>query len=102
MYYVISQSTDLRCPRTVVKKFPSLASARREARIGSGEFTCRDPEAARNWHHTYKKIWELKGRVNRKDKIFSDRGTSCYPRCDADNLASYIQRHGHEVDLGKA
>ena len=99
MYYVISQSTDLRCPLTKIRKFTSLNAAVRFAGMGNGEYTYKNPEAARNWHHTFNEIWELKGRINRKDPIFQDRGTSCYPRNDDDNLASYIQKHGFEVQV---
>ncbi|MBD5641851.1 MAG: hypothetical protein HDQ91_05485 [Desulfovibrio sp.] len=84
---------------TKVRKFSSLNAAMRFARIGSGNYTYKDPEAARNWHHTFNSVWELKGRINRRDPIFSDRGTSCYPRNDADNLAAYIQRNGEEIPL---
>lgn len=98
MYYVISQSTDLRSPNTVVKNFTSIIAAKKYAKLGNGEYTYSDPEAARNWHHTFKEVYHLKGRINKKDPIFNDRGTTCYPRCYADNLAYYIEKYGEKID----
>ena len=52
MYYVISKSTDLRCPNAEVKKFINLRSAERYASIGNGDFTYKNPREAKNYHHT--------------------------------------------------
>lgn len=101
MYYGIEQSTDLRNPQTVVKKFTSrkAAIAWKDAPGKSGRSTFADPEGARNWHHTFRQVYEIHGRIDRKHPAFKDRGTSTYPRCDADNLASYIAAHGEAVKL---
>lgn len=100
MYYGIEQSTDLRRPNTVVKKFVSRSAALRwrDEPGMSGRSTYGDPEGARNWHHTYRRVYELQGRLDRKHEVFRDRGTSTYPRSDADNLASYLYRFGQEVE----
>lgn len=99
MYYGIEQSTDLRCPNTVVKKFTSrkAAIAWKDAPGKSGRTTYGDPEGARNWHHTFRHVYELRGRVDRKSSVFKDRGTSTYPRNDADNMATYLYIAGNEV-----
>lgn len=47
MYYVISQSTDLRSPNTVVKKFTSIIAAKKWAKIDNGKYTYSDPEAVK-------------------------------------------------------
>lgn len=98
MYYGISQSTDLNHPHTVVKKFTSLRAAHAWAKIGNGDYTYKDPEVAKNWHVTLKEVWEIHGRINKKDPIFQKRGTPCYPRSDAYNLADYIMTYGWKVD----
>jgi len=99
MYYGIEQSTDLRCPNTVVKKFVSRFAALRwrDEPGKSGRLTYADPDGARNWHHTFRQVYEIHGRIDKKHPAFKNRGTSTYPRCDADNLASYIMAHGQEV-----
>jgi len=100
MFYGVEQSTDLRNPQTVVKKFRSKSQALRwRGEPGkSGRSTFADPEGARNWHHTFRRVYELVGKVDRKHPVFKDRGTSTYPRCDADNLASYLYLFGEEVN----
>lgn len=61
MYYVISKSTDLRCPNTEVKKFTNL----RNEELSS---------------HIYKHIYQLTGRINKKDKI--SKNTPIYTHLD--------------------
>lgn len=51
----------------------------------------------RNYHRTFKEVYELCGRVDKKHPIFKDRGSRDYPRSSSDNLASYIYKYGHEV-----
>ncbi len=97
MFYGIEQSTDLRDPRTVVKKFASESALRRWIGNGGGELTYADPELARNWNRTFRDGYELNGRVDRKNMIFSAIGTRDYPRCAADNLAAYIHNFGTQV-----
>lgn len=99
MFYGIEQSTDLRCPRTVVKKFASESALKLWLNGGGGEFTYADPESARNWHRTFREGYELNGRIYRKHKVFSDVGTRDYPRCAADNLAAYIHKFGTRVKM---
>lgn len=96
MYYGIEQSTDMRDKRTVIKKFSSKASLIKWMK-NSGGFTYDDPESARNYHHTFREGYELKGRVDKKDKIFMDRGSPTYPRSDNDNLANYLYVYGVEI-----
>lgn len=97
MFYGIEQSTDLRARRTVVKKFSSESALRRWIGNGGGEFTYTDPDMARNWNRTFRDGYELNGRVDRKNMIFSAIGTRDYPRCAADNLAAYIHNFGTQV-----
>ena len=97
MFYGIEQSTDLRDRRTAVKKFASESALRRWIGNGGGELTYSDQESARNWHHTFREGYELKGRVDKKNRIFSDVGTRDYPRSAADNLATYIHKLGTQV-----
>lgn len=65
MYYGISQSTDMRNQKTVVKKFTSLRAAHTWAKIGNGEYTYKYPDAAKNWHHTFKDVKHtyIKGKI---------------------------------------
>ena len=97
MLYGIEQSTDMRCPRTVVKKFTS-ENALRKWIAGGGGFTYADPEGARNHHRSFRSGHELSGRIDKNDKIFKSYGTRDYPKNDTDNLAFYIQKHGRELD----
>lgn len=97
MYYGIEQSTDMRDPRTVVKKFRSITALKKWMKH-SGHFTYDDPDAARNHHHTFRYGYELLGRVDKSDEIFKSRGTPSYPRNDTDNLAWYVEKYGYEVE----
>ena len=97
MFYVICQSTDMRCPMTRIKKFTSLRAAKKYAEIGNGKYTYDNPEEAMNWHHTFNSVCELKGRINKKDSIFKDKGSSFYPRYYEDNLAYYIREYGYKI-----
>jgi hypothetical protein len=92
MFYGVEQSTDLRDRRTMVKRFASESAPRRRIGNGGGEFTYADPELARNWHRAFSEGYELNGRIDRKNGIFSEVGTRDYPRCATDNLAAYIHR----------
>lgn len=96
MYYGVEQSTDMRDKRTVIKKFTSKVALLKWMK-NSGGFTYDDPESARNYHHTFREGYELNGRINKKDKIFNDRGTTTYPRNADDNLANYLYVHGLEI-----
>lgn len=97
MYYGVEQSTDMRDKRTVIKKFSSKVSLIKWMR-NSGGYTYDDPEAARNYHHTFREGYELKGRVDKKDKIFNEHGSPTYPRNYNDNLAHYLYEYGLEVE----
>ena len=97
MYYGISQSTDLRSPNTEVKKFTSKKAALSWQAIGNGAYTYGDPRGARNYHHTFNRVYELCGRIDKKHPIFKDCGSRDYPRNNLDNLAYYIYKYGHEV-----
>jgi hypothetical protein len=97
MFYGIEQSTDQRCPRTAVKKFSNVSALKRWL-AGGGGYTHQDPDAARNHHRSFRCGYELAGRIDRKDRVFSNRGTRDYPRNDADNLATYIYVNGARID----
>lgn len=96
MLYGIEQSTDMRCPRTVVKKFTSR-KALAYWLMGGGGYTYADPDSARNWHHSFRSGFELSGRIDKSNKIFKDSGTPTYPRNATDNLATYIQTFGKSI-----
>ena len=97
MFYGIEQSTDQRCPRTVVKKFTSLPGLKRWM-SGGGGYTYADPDGAKNHHRSFRYGYELAGRIDRHDHVFLNVGTRDYPRNDADNMASYIIRNGTQID----
>jgi hypothetical protein len=96
MFYGVEQSTDKRCPNTVIKKFTSIRSLKKWMEF-SGRFTHENPEFAMNWHHTYRMGYYLNGRINKKDKIFSDKGSRTYPRSLNDNIDMYLYVYGVEV-----
>ncbi len=96
MFYGVEQSTDMRCPRTVIKKFRG-EKALLKWMENSGGFTYGDPTGARNYHHTFRYGYELHGRINKKDPIFLDRGTLTYPQNDSDNMARYLMHNGCEI-----
>ena len=97
MFYGIEQSTDQRRPRTVVKK-SSSQSAMMRWMAGGGGYTYSDPDGAKNHHRSFRCGYELAGRIDRKDSVFSISGTRDYLRNDADNLAAYISRFGARID----
>ncbi len=97
MFYGIEQSTDQRYPRTVVKKFASQSAMKRWM-AGGGGYTYSDPDGAKNHHRSFRYGYELIGRIDRKDRVFSSRGTRDYPKSDVDNLALYIIRNGTQID----
>ena len=97
MFYGIEQSTDSRNQRTRIEKFRSETALRKWMGVNNGGFTYGDPDSARNHHRTFRYGYELDGRIDKKDDIFKDTGTSTYPRTNSDNLATYIRRHGWEV-----
>ena len=99
MYYGIERSTDLRDPQTVVKKFVSRGTLERWVKHKRFANTYADPEAAQNWHHTLRYGYELKGRINKRDGFFTDKGTPTYPLTTADKLGNYIRRYGEEIKL---
>lgn len=96
MIYGVEQSTDLRDRRTKIKKFTSLRSALKWA-SSSGGFTHDNPEEARNYHRTFRELYELNGKVNYKDKIFTNNGTPTYPCSKEDNLAMYLYAYAEEI-----
>ena len=97
MFYGIEQSTDMRDKRTVVKKFTTKVALLKWLQ-GGGGFTYNDPEAARNYHHSFRSGYELSGRIDKKDKVFSYHGTPTYPCTSKDQLANYIHKYGQEVE----
>jgi hypothetical protein len=97
MIYGIEQSTDLRCSRTVIKKFTSEKAATAWAARAPG-FTYTSPEIANNYHHTLRRIYNYRGRINKKDLIFQRKDTPTYQKIDLDRLADYIKTYGEEVE----
>lgn len=104
-YYGIEQSTDSRCPRTVVRRLGSgkrgLVRAQEWAAKPS-HLTYADAAAARNYHHTLYSAHEMPSgwRAPSKSDLARrarDSSTRDYPRSEADVLASAIQREGDEV-----
>jgi len=97
MYYGVEQSTDMRNKMTVIKKFRSK-SALLKWMENSGGFTYEDPEAARNYHHSFRSGYYLEGRANKKDDVFRSRGTRDYPLTKDDLLATYLRVYGKEIE----
>lgn len=98
MYYGVSQSTDMRCKNTIIKKFTSEIALKKWLSYGSGDFTYGDPEVVRNYHHTFKYGYKLNGRMDKKNPIFKDNGSPTYPRYESDNVASYLHEYGTRID----
>ena len=100
MYYVVTYSTDLRNKQTQIKKFTSEKAAIKFAKIDNGNFTYADPESARNWHHTFKRVYEYPGRMDRKwidkEKTYS---SPTYPCTENDAIHSYLYRFAQEIKL---
>jgi hypothetical protein len=96
-YYGVEQSTDLRNRRTVIKRFTSIKSLNKWLG-GGGGFTYEDPEAAQNYHRTLRYGYEYCGRINKNDKIFSEKGSNMYPRNYNDNLATYLYMYAKEAN----
>jgi len=98
MLYGVEKSTDLRDPRTQIKKFTSERALLNWMK-NSGGFTYEDPALAQNYHHTFRYGYRLAGRIDKKDEVFNDRGTSTYPVTYNDQIARYLYRHGTEINL---
>lgn len=101
MIYGIEESTDLRNPRTVIKKFSSENAARKWAARGGG-FTYDDPEAARNYHHTFRRVYRMpmRWRMPSKSKIeyeWRRRQGSVYSPSMASIMASEVEKAGEEL-----
>jgi len=50
-----------------------------------------------NYHHTFRYLYELFGRVDKRDSVFKSQGTSTYPKNDKDRMYSYLIKHGEEL-----
>lgn len=105
MFYGIEQSTDLRAPATVVKRFASRSAAMRWKAAKSGEFTHADPAAERNHHRTFRSVYELKASSGKRlpskaecDRMAAKESTSMYPRSGMDVLAKFIVVWGDAVE----
>lgn len=96
MFYGVQQSTDMRCPRTEIKKFSTIKALKKWME-NSGGFTYGDPKEARNYHHNLRYGYELSGRINKKDPIFNDLGTRDYPQNDNDRMANYLYMYGEKI-----
>lgn len=100
-YAVIEQSTDLRYPQTKIWFTRSLRGIAKLLER-SGRFSYSDPEAARNWHRTFVKAYELPvGWRKPTEKQLREKAvkesTSTYPRNSMDILAWIIREVGVEV-----
>lgn len=100
MFYGIEQSTDSRNQKTVIKKFPSQKSLEKWMNEKSGEYSYTCPESAKNYHRTFRYGYEYAGRIDKKDRTFSNSGTPTYPRNQKDNLATYIWKYGKAIKRG--
>lgn len=54
-----------------------------------------------NYFRTFRRMYELTGRVRKSDAEFKDWGSRDYPRTAEDQLASYIQKYGRELTCGE-
>lgn len=98
MFYGVKQSTDMRNKQTEVKKFKTETALKKWLSYGGGNFTYDDPEEARNYHHSFKSGYELNGRINKKDRIFQQKGSRDYPKSNNDKIASYLYVYGRSVE----
>jgi len=99
MFYGIEQSTDLKNPRTVIKKTQSIRQLKLWMKKNNGRFTYDDPKSANNYHHTFRYGYEYIGRINKKHNIFNNRGTNTYPQSYEDNLYEYLYKFGNEIEI---
>lgn len=97
MYYGVEQSTDMRCPCTKVLKFRTSETALRWRDQCIQRNTYDDPALAANYHQTFRRVYELEGRVGKKHNLFKDCGTMLYPRNSLDTTATYLFVYGKEV-----
>lgn len=101
MIYGVEQSTDLHYPKVVIKKFTSVSAAKKWQETKNGKFTYSDPEGARNYHHTFRYIFELQGRIDKKNKIFKNEGSRDYPKTYNDQVFDYLCKCGKEIKGNK-
>lgn len=98
MYYVIKQSTDLRCRNTVIEKYRTIKAALQHCNIGNGEYAHADPEEARNYHHVLNRVYSYSGKI---DQAFIKKemgyGTSTYPVTRLDAIATFLYTYGTEI-----
>lgn len=98
MFYGFTQSTDMRYKNTHIKKFNSEKALKKWLSVGSGGYTYSDPDAARNYHHTFKYGFEHVGRIDYKHQIFMDHGTPTYPSTKNDQIARYLRNYGRSIE----
>jgi len=98
MFYGFKRSTDMRDTNTKVAKFKSKDQLLQWMGIDNGKLTHDDPVAARNYHHDFKYGFELEGKVDKKDAIFKERGSTTYPLYENDLLYLYVSKHGIEIE----
>jgi hypothetical protein len=99
--YGIEQSTDMRAPQTRIIRFRSKAAALKWRDERGGELTHDDPEAARNWHHTFRSVYvTTEGLPSRKamEAMAFRESTSMYPKTMQDIMARMIFMRGAEVE----
>ncbi len=104
MIYGIEESTDMRDPRTVIKKFTSVQSAKRWC-ANSGKFTHDNPETAQNYHHTFRTIyqsplgWRLPSKKQIELEVRHNMG-SIYSPSTNKVIATHIHTNCSKIDIG--
>ncbi len=104
-YALTEKSTDMRDPRSVVK----FTTSRREAVAWlkrSGGFTHADPVAARNYHHTFREVYEIpsgwrKPSQRELDLRARKDATPTYPRNSTDVLRGIVEDVGVETSFNE-
>jgi hypothetical protein len=96
MLYGVEKSTDLRNPDVKIKKFTSKKALKKWLE-NSGNYTYNDPEAARNYHRTFRYAYEFHGRMDKKHPIFKEVGTPTYPMSENLRIYYYLNEYGMEL-----
>lgn len=106
MFYGIEQSTDLRDPRTSIKKFRSSNSARRWLNEYINEnirYVYKNPDLARNHHQWIRRVYEVIKMRPPSERTLAEEArkdsTRDYPRTSLDMLAKWITSYGDKILL---
>ena len=101
MYAIIRESTDSRLPNSKVE-FTRSKRRVREALQERARLTHEDPAAAKNWHHTLTRVFEMpfgwRRPTAKQLKEESDKTMrSAYRRYPEDVLSEVVHRDGEQV-----